>query len=119
MRRLRDRMASFALTVFERMTSDISRLRAISSLEAKRLSIYEEALKEAVSYRLLSVAFWTCSSIWELDANQPAIMFQQTPLAAGGSAVRRREGLVGWRETRDGIPLWVSGLRLQMKVRPV
>lgn len=89
-------MASFALTVFERMTSDISRLRAISSLEAKRLSIYEEeALKETMSYRLLSVAFWTCSSIWELDANQPAIMFQQTPLAAGGSAVRRREGLVG------------------------
>jgi hypothetical protein len=27
------------------------------------------------AYKLLSVAFWTCSSIWELDANQPAIMF--------------------------------------------
>lgn len=48
-------MASFEGTAFERMTSEISRLREISSSE-------------------LDVARSICSSIWVVDANQPAIM---------------------------------------------
>lgn len=68
-------MASLEFTVFERMTSDISRLRAISSLP-DIVSAWEQRMRGGSGlYKLLSVAFWTCSSIWEVDANQPAIMF--------------------------------------------
>lgn len=45
MRRLRERIASFEGTVFERMTSEISRLRAISSLlEVSVLILYVEGM---------------------------------------------------------------------------
>lgn len=52
---LSDLIASFGWTVFDRMTSEISRLSAMSS-------------------RLEDVALSICSSRAELDANQPAII---------------------------------------------
>lgn len=66
MRRLRERMASFEGTAFERMTSEISRLRAMSSSE-------------------LDVALSICSSIGLVDPNQPAIM-----LGRGSRSCSRR-----------------------------
>jgi len=68
-------MASLELTVLDRMISEISRLRAISSLKDSERGASEMS-EEVESYRLLSVALWTCSSICEEDANQPAIILE-------------------------------------------
>lgn len=74
MRFLRERMASFGGTVFERITSEISRLRAMSSLFVSHHSVLEEAglcfLRSCWgrsrvyvdAYRLLLVARAICSS---------------------------------------------------------
>jgi len=72
MRRLRDRIASLEPTVFERMTSEISRLTAISSLVI--MSNRKMVLEERQAHSELDVARSICSSSWEEDANQPAII---------------------------------------------
>lgn len=59
MRRFKERIASLGCTVFDRMESEISRLRAMSS-------------------RLDEVARSTCSSRAELDVNQPAIILNHS-----------------------------------------
>jgi hypothetical protein len=71
MRRLRERMASFEGTALDRMTSEISRLRAMSSLVEIRFLFC--VLKYGVAYNELDVARSICSSIWVVEANQPAI----------------------------------------------
>jgi len=65
-------MASFEGTALDRMTSDISRFSAISSLV--KLEGCSTRTRGAEAYSELDVARSTCSSIWEVDANQPAIM---------------------------------------------
>jgi len=72
MRFFSDRMASFEATALDRITSEISRLAAMSSLSDVSISFGRE--KEMLAYSELDVAFSTCSSNWEDDANQPAIM---------------------------------------------
>lgn len=67
MRFLSERIASLGCTVLERMTSEISRLRAISSLHMDRRwsaqgSVASSERGTGASYRLLLVAFSICSS---------------------------------------------------------
>jgi hypothetical protein len=61
----RDRIASFGWTVFDRMTSDISRFRAMSSLHTRVSPDFPRSratLSTEVAYKLLLVAFSICSS---------------------------------------------------------
>lgn len=53
-------MASFGATVLDRMMSEISRLRAISSLSTS--ITHDLCIEECNAYRLLPVAFSICSS---------------------------------------------------------
>lgn len=73
MRRLRERMASLGCTVFERMTSEISRLSAMSSLYSAL--VYHVEGGEYGTYKLLAVArsIWPSSSLLP-ELNQPAMM---------------------------------------------
>lgn len=62
-------MASFGATVLDRMTSEISRLRAISSLHDLLAGVGASKAVDS-TYRLLPVAFSICSSsavLAELD----------------------------------------------------
>ncbi|KAJ6437693.1 retrovirus polyprotein [Purpureocillium lavendulum] len=61
MRRLSERMASFGATVFERMTSEISRFKAMSSL-GWSARVLDSRVQVEVTYKLLLVAFSICSS---------------------------------------------------------
>lgn len=77
MRLLRDRIASLGATVLDRITSEISRLRAISSL--KLVLAQEKRIKEEYrlgSHKLLLVALSICSSKAELaeDDHQPIMI---------------------------------------------
>lgn len=79
MRRFRDRMASFGWTAFERIRSDISRFRAISSLystisQFRDLLRPKQAETHLLTHKLEEVAFSICSSSAELEANQPAML---------------------------------------------
>lgn len=65
-------MASFEFTVLDRMTSDISRLSAMSSLQNSQQQ--PSIAGSEATHRLLSVARWTCSSICDVEVNQPAIV---------------------------------------------
>lgn len=74
MRRFSERMASFGATVLDLMTSDISRLSAISSL-SWRSDRHSDAQGRdwGASYKLLLVAFSICSSraVLAEDDHQP------------------------------------------------
>jgi len=65
MRRFSERMASFGATVLERMTSEISRFKAMSSLGRSRQLVRgggSRLAAGAATYKLLLVAFSICSS---------------------------------------------------------
>ena len=97
MRRFRARIASFAPTVFERMTSEISRLSAISSL------CYDQRKEETGlrgSHSELDVALSICSSKALLDANQPAIILTAPWSPTISSQVNKRiNGLEGEKKS--------------------
>tara|TARA_R110002003_G_scaffold3_13_gene71 strand:+ start:21268 stop:21585 length:318 start_codon:yes stop_codon:yes gene_type:complete len=85
-------MASLGCTVLERITSDISRFRGMSSLQAVStvLSSSQDASRGA--YKLDEVARSICSSsaLFVDDPNQPAMVVLR--LAGGGASGAPRSG---------------------------
>jgi hypothetical protein len=71
-----ERMASLGCTVLDRITSEISRLRGISSLHCISMSSYSWLRKPSRTYKLEVVARSICSSSALLvdDPNQPAMV---------------------------------------------
>lgn len=86
MRRFNDRIASFGAAVFDRMTSEISRLSAISSLQTI-ISNQGSGIVSSSTYKLLLVAFSICSSKAVLeDEDHQLIILDSRGAAATGQA---------------------------------
>ena len=91
-----DLIASRGWTVFERMVSEISRLRAISSLSRSVRSL--EAGGRVTSYRLLLVAFSICSSKAVLAEEDHQLIILPSGVAK----------VLGGRSLRSGL-VWLGG----------
>jgi hypothetical protein len=87
MRFFKERMASFGATVFDRMTSEISRLSAISSLlgtsSANTIHLTTTSL---LTYKLLLVALSICSSRAVLAEDDHQLMLGETALGGDQAA---------------------------------
>lgn len=95
MRRFSDLIASRGWTVFERMVSEISRLRAMSSLSRSVRSL--EARERGSSYRLLLVAFSICSSkaVLAEEDHQLIILPSGVAEVLGGGWLRSGQAWLG------------------------
>jgi hypothetical protein len=92
MRRFSDRMASVGATVLDLMTSEISRLSAISSLHTPSLVQLRYGSGWGSAYRLLLVAFSTCSSRAVLAEFDHQLIMLTAAMGSLASQGRRNKG---------------------------